>query len=707
MNAKKSLPDAEVHLSFTQLAVALAIVLAIFTAIFGIWTATSAWSFPRFLLAIVMLIYLPGKLLVDIFALQMKPLEDLTLSLILGMTTSTLLFWISAFIPVPNLFLLWPLAAATVWLYRRKRKWREICRLHLSLDVSYILLFGLIMVSLVPLAVLPMYYRNLDVLSNGTMTFFVQLQDVNLHLPIAQELTHSIPPQIPFFAGHTLNYHLGMDLLVAMLSNSTGLSILDLTVRFMPTFFLMTTILAVFCFSRALLHSRYAAVLATFLVIFGEDFSFVPGLLLNSHGVWSTEFFRIPTIVSLYSSNSMLPALGILFGGLLCLARFHKEKRKTWLFLTAFLFAVAIEFKVFTTMHVLIALAIASCIYLLLFRDPRFIKVLVLTALLAFPFVLYIWLGNQAGGRIWVRLDPLTSYIPKALASFGLLDTPVGYHTNTFLNGGIITLKGFMALFLVVLPVYLLGSLGTRAIGIPAALKTLFTPRAETGVRFFLALFICLGPLITLIGKVTPLEYPDSYNNIVWFYVQSKYVFWVFVVEAVWRFLRGRPRFWQALILCVLLGLSLPSTIQFFGYRMSASLNVLNKRELSLIDFLKQNCVDGDIVMSRKKIARVIVAMTTCRVTLLPLYTDFFVSHDSLTQRQRDMRTFWRDWNSKKIRVDILEQYNVNYLVIDKRSGDFLPVARSQLREYDKSTEPEYLELCFKNDCFMAYKVSR
>ena len=103
----------------------------------------------------------------------------------------------------------------------------------------------------------------------------------SFHIAIANELTHTIPPQAPMFSGHPLTYHYGMDLAAAMFANATGLNTRDLTLRFVPTLFLALSMLSVFCFSRTWLGSGYFAVLAVFLVFFGEDFSFIPGLLLG------------------------------------------------------------------------------------------------------------------------------------------------------------------------------------------------------------------------------------------------------------------------------------------------------------------------------------------------------------------------------------------------------------------------------------------
>jgi hypothetical protein len=119
-----------------------------------------------------------------------------------------------------------------------------------------------------------------------------------------------------------------MDLVVAMFANAAGLNTRDLTLRFVPTLFLALSMLSVFCFSRGWLGSGYFGALVVFLVFFGKDFSFVPGLLQGEKGDWSVKYFSVPTVFSLFYTNPMLPALGLLFAGLFCLQSYLRERAR-------------------------------------------------------------------------------------------------------------------------------------------------------------------------------------------------------------------------------------------------------------------------------------------------------------------------------------------------------------------------------------------
>ena len=134
---------------------------------------------------------------------------------------------------------------------------------------------GVLAIGIMALAFLPIYYTNFTSRADGSMPLY-PVPDVLFHIAIANELTHTIPPQAPLFAGHPLSYHYGMDLSVAMFAKATGLNTRDLTVRFVPTLFLVLSMLSVFCFSRNWLRSGYFGALVVFLVFFGADFSFIP-----------------------------------------------------------------------------------------------------------------------------------------------------------------------------------------------------------------------------------------------------------------------------------------------------------------------------------------------------------------------------------------------------------------------------------------------
>ena len=290
-----------------------------------------------FVIAVVLLAYVPGKLLLIALKRTLSPLEDVTLACVLGLVVSGLVYWLMMFAHQGRFYLVWPLTTAgiLVWLLtsRRKSLLSNSARFEpasqesaiRSRDGSVLLLAVTMMLGVIALAFFPLYYTNFTWQPDGAMRAY-PVSDVLFHIAIANELTHTIPPQAPLFAGHPLSYHYGMDLAVAMFATATGVNTRDLTLRFVSTLFLALSMLSVFCFSRSWLGSGYFAVLVVFLVFFGEDFSFIPGLLQGEKGDWSVMYFIVPTVFSLFYTNAMLPGVGLLFAGLFCLQSYLRKR---------------------------------------------------------------------------------------------------------------------------------------------------------------------------------------------------------------------------------------------------------------------------------------------------------------------------------------------------------------------------------------------
>ena len=105
-------------------------------------------------------------------------------------------------------------------------------------------------------------------------------------------------------------------------------------------------------------------------MFFGEDFSFVPGLLLGQNVDWSLRYFSVPpAVLPLFYTNPILLGLGLLFAGLFCLQRYLQERSGAWLFLTAFLFVALIEVKIFTAAQIMCSLGVAAVLYLVVYRN--------------------------------------------------------------------------------------------------------------------------------------------------------------------------------------------------------------------------------------------------------------------------------------------------------------------------------------------------
>jgi hypothetical protein len=637
----------------------------------------------------------------------LTPLEDVTLACVLGLVLSGLVYWLMAFAHLGRFYLVWPLIAAgvCVWLLSSKRKTLLSDSSSLeplsqgnatpSRDRSILVLAGVLTLGIVALAFFPLYYTNFTWHRDGTMRVY-PVSDVLFHIALANELTHTVPPQAPVFAGHPLSYHYGMDLAVAMFARTTGLNTLDLTVRFVPTLFIGLSMLSVFCFSRNWLRSGYFGAIVVFLVFFGADFSFIPGLLLGEKSDWSLRYFSAPAVVTLFYTNPILPGLGVLFAGLFCLDRYMREHSRAWLLLTALLFVALVEVKMLIAGQLMCSLALAAVVYLIFFSNADLFKIAGCTAVAAIPLLGWVLLKNESGGRIVAKFEPWL-YVSHAMQTLGLGNW----------------LSGPFAFVFVALPIYLVGCLGLRVIGLHAILTAIFRPRPEGGVRFLLGIFVVIGIVIALTCSFTPEGWTFRYNPVSsTFLVQSEYVAWIFVVEVCQTFYQWATRrgIYPALaaggIIATTAGLSLPATVQHFavwrdpdhffgaGKPWGRQLLTYDLQTLAAMDFLQKDAHPGDVVLCDDMLSAPVLALTKCRVPL-GYFSLGLVARNDYTKRETAEKKFWNEWRLGKVQDDLLREANVRYVVVSKQT-EGLP-----------ATISASLSKVFENSEFAVFKVNR
>ena len=679
----------------------ISFILFLLLITFSFWTASSVWSFPLFLIAITIIVYLPGNFLINSCNFNLFPIENFTLSCILGFTTTTLIYFFLALISLERLFALWPLIVSAIFIFNKFKKPKSSIPPPKSKDLSplfFLCLIFLVGAGILSFAILPMYFKNFALLPNGNMRIIEwKSSDVFFHLSIAHELTHTIPPQAPFFSGNLLNYHYFTDLLAALLNKTIGIDIHDLTVRFLPSFFMMISMLSVFCFSNIWLSSPYAALLSSFLIFFGEDFSFIWGTIFNSQSMWSVVFFQVPTTLAFFFLNPMLPAIGILFSGLFCLVKYNSEKDKkvSWLILMIFFFTILLKYKIFAAIHVFIALSITGLFYLIRYRNTNIIKLASSIAVFVIPLVLYSWIANKEGGANQIVTFGI---LPSTIFPAQLLSQKLTLPAATFLSGGDLSVQGLISFIFFVIPIYLIGCFGLRILAFPIIWKNIYQPIPKNELHFFFSVFIIIGPIILLSSSITPKDFPNATNNLVWFFVQSKYIAWIFSVEFIWRFLKGKHLYSKLVLISIIIALSIPSTLQSFNVRRNfekKQMVEISTDELAVYNYIRNHSSDGDVILSSTDLSTRIASLTNCRVPYANFYLSNIVSKKEILSREQDIRKFWGAWHTGFVKNDILEKYNIDFIITSKTDKYSFPNITKEIN----------LIQTFENKNFVIFKI--
>jgi hypothetical protein len=263
----------------------------------------------------------------------------------------------------------------------------------------------------------------------------------------------------------------------------------------------------------------------------------------------------------------------------------------------------------------------------------------------------------------------------------------------------------------VALPIYLVGSLGLRVIGVPAILNAIFRPNRKSALRFILALFVVLGLLIALMFSITPAGWTFRYNPVSGtFLVRSKYVAWLFAVEvlqSLYRWAVGRGVYSSvatAVTMAIAIGLSVPATLQHFiywrnpdhlfgnGKPFGKQLLSYDVETLAVTDFLTKDAQPGDVVLSGDDLLAPILALTNCRVPF-GYFANAAVARSDYTRRESAVKQFWKDWRVGKVQQDLLREAGVRYIVV-RKTWEALP-----------ATIPVIISKVFENSEFTVFKV--
>jgi hypothetical protein len=600
-----------------------------------------------FIGGVALLGYIPGALILSIARLDVSRLERFMLSLTLGLVISGVASWLFTYFSVQRYLILYGIAVAGLFIYHSRCNW-EWPRIRIT--GPHLLLVAIIGLNILVLAISPLYYSNLTLAPDGRM-HACSVFDPYLHAAIARELTRSVTPQNPVFSGVRLSYHIGADLAAASFANALSLETVDLTVRFLPTLFVLLTTCSIFCFARLWLKSGYGAAFTTGLVIFGEDFSFIPGLLQSSPGDWSVQYFSVPAVFSLFFVNPIQPALALLFAVLFCLAKSFSGDELKWQILAGVLFAGLAECKIFTAAHLGLAIVVAGVLSLLLYRNWGMIRAAAIAGLFSLPILIQMFVANQQGAQQSVTLFR-SKLLPHMIDALGL-------------DGQFASLSPAVWCAIAV-PMFVVGSMGLRIIGIPGLVRDLIVARRDNAVRVVAASFVLFGAILGTIVTIVPRAVPQDYNNGVWFYADAKYVAWLFALSPIVNFLGSISKrvVLSCLVAIALLTLSIPSTIKHFALMLETA-GFLSADTVQVLRVLRSATQPGDTVLTDPQLTGPMIAMTKCHALLGP-YSNAMVSFATFHRRAADLNAFVEAWRRGQVESERLERYRVKYVVVDK-----------------------------------------
>lgn len=679
--------------------------------LFFVWSnyGVSFLDFIKFLIGLFFLVYLPGKMIVDIAGFSLPRFEYTSLTLVLGMAATTGINKFTRWFGLEILFFIWILSALIFFIWRlikhppRKKYFTfHITRPGLGIVIILFLVFGILLVD---------NYRNMVPDKNGSITVNLHYYDGFYHNAITRELSHTVPPQLPTAGDLTLSYHHGMDMFVSLFSRYFGLNVSDLHHRFTISFFFILLVFIFVLFIQEFAGSDNTALLGTFLIIFGSGgFAYLTSWILGVQQ-WGNVFFTF-YFFNLTNINSFLPALSILFAGFYCLFKYIREQKPGWMIFSGMLLALSLEFKAFFIGPVIGALFLAGIIYLFATGKWSILKVGAVTAVLG-GALLYAAGSHNVGGLPYVFSFRFVDWI-----LFSLQELNLNYLFLTWkgvIQHGQISFVNVL-LLLPSIAIFIIGSFGLGALAIPSILKEYFSFRKIKPERLLLTTFFGGCVLYFFFIHLSLGGRPRNYSQIYVFFL-AFIILMIYLSEKVIRFTTGKKKIFKTAIILFVIALSIPNTIRLLYFKVSdPQPRVFPPPFLEAADWISQNTRPEAMIL-HPIVLRYMCYFSDRRVVMDNSVHSYLTHHLTTPQIEKRTNDIQRFFDDPDLNADVLEKYGVSHVWAGNPPSSrpqetglkseivcYSPVGTSKAKKYVKS---HILKPIFENSDYTLYSVEK
>ena len=687
---------------FTLLGFGLFILFFVFSH-FGV----SLTDFLKFITGFLLLVYIPGQTLFRISKLKAGRVETFSLSLALGLVTTTVINKFSRWFQAEFLFYLWVILCLVFfvfWLIKNPPRKKDFVFRIRPVGITFVLIVLLVFSVLVV-----DNYRNGVRQKDGSIIFNMHYYDGFYRNAVSRELSHTVPPQVPAVADLSLSYHYGMDMFVSLFIKYFDLNIFDLNHRFVLTFFFGLLILMLFILIKELTSSNQAALLGIFLVVFGSGGLAYLSTWLLGISQWGNIFYTF-YFFNITNINSFLPVISILIGGFFCLFKYLKTHCFPWLLFSGILLALSLEFKTFVIGPVVGALFLSGLILFLRSRDSSILKVWLLTTVLALP-LLYAAYTHNTGGLPYVFKVGYVDWIILSLSNlkltylFLIWKEIIQHAQITFIN---------IVMLIPCLLIFFLGSFGLGFAALPSVIKEFFSFRKIRPERHFLACFFGGSLLYFFFIQLFLGGRPRNYVHIYAFFL-CFIVLTIFLAEKIINFISRKKRIMGMAILLCVAAISIPNTAQFLWVKVRfPQPRVFSPAFLQTAEWINKNTSPESVLLHPLNL-RYVCYFADRRVVLdnsSHSYLTFHLMPSQIKKRTGDIQSFYKDptFNAK-----FFLSYNVSYVLFGKppdlpeknknmasRIICYSDLGARKTLKYQKS---HFLELVYENKDLMIYKV--
>jgi len=531
-----------------------------------------------FLVAVLWCFYLPGRFFSKRLNFELNSLEDLFFSTTLGVIIFTSVSYLLAWFNLSILLL--PILSIFSLITLLNKEWRPFKIL--KEDIKPLLFISLLAIVFSLTVVLSGEY-------GGTIRLLGSNGDGVWHIALINELKTTFPPQHPGLSGISFKgYHFFYDFLLAQISKNFNISPVSLYFQFFPVLTAFLWVLGVYNLVLKWSKNRITSLLAVFFTLFGGSFSFV--LLLQGHKGFSLDdAFGITQPATSLVNPPFAISIVIITASLFTIYKILETQKNNWLIPLVLLVGLSTLFKIYAGILLTGAFLLVG-LYQLFYKK-------------------WVWLVALAGLGIiflttyWVFADKSASliYAPLWAPRKVLLDhLPwYGYEEKAYTYRKLSVIRGIIKTELYGLYVFIIGSLGTRILGL-FILLFLFVKKFKLPSFFSLIVFSMTSASILI-----PLLFIQSVQvfdiiQMAWYFLFFTSIFASFGFSALFNFKFNK--LFKIILAVILLVATLPSALDKYQSYLSLSKAIhYEKPYYQSLQFLKNQGSYTNVVLEMPK----------------------------------------------------------------------------------------------------------
>ncbi|MEK7616941.1 MAG: hypothetical protein AAB414_02715 [Patescibacteria group bacterium] len=465
----------------------------------------------RFLVFLLLTIIMPGIVFTNRILERSSPtFLRLFVSLVSGIVIFSWVFYILGFLKLQSFSLIYILICAILFIRLRSYNLFKL-KILKSQDWFYIASF-LIIVGGTVFQIIPTFRSGLYY-GYGMGFWGPNTHDGVWHIALVNQISKSIPPQNPIFAGMPLeNYHYFYDLLIAATHFISKIPVEDLLFRFYPILFSIGVgigtyylVWRLFKDRIGVLKTKVTAIFTLFFVYFAGSFGWIVEFM-KGRGLGGESAFWVNQAISFNLNPPFAISLIIIITLFHVLLSLYKSKAKSLIVLAIVLAGSLISFKAYGAVLVLGSLLVVAFFEIFKRSDLRYLIIFIVSSAIS----AWLFLSN------FQVLNAVMIFAPFWFIH-SMIDSPdrVGWVRLSIARTTASALGQWLKFFLadtLGLLIFIAGNLGFRVFGLLSLFK-LRSIVSDTPL-FFILIFSFLSGLIPILF----IQSGNPWNTIQFFY---------------------------------------------------------------------------------------------------------------------------------------------------------------------------------------------